>query len=74
MSPFFEKCYPLLNGAKISRSSQTLQSYSTKQLTEMLQRNGFRVLDQCGIDGSKFIENTTERIFMLAKKVQANGA
>lgn len=62
------------NKPKISRSSQTLQVYNSKQLTEMLERSGFQVLDQCGIDGSKFIKNTTERIFTIAKKVQANGA
>jgi len=53
---------------KISRASQTLQVYTTKQLTEMLQRNGFRVVDTCGIDGSKFVETKTERILMIAKK------
>ncbi len=53
---------------KKSRTSQTLQVYTAKQLTEMLQRNGFRVVDKCGIDGSKFVENKTERIFMIAEK------
>jgi ubiquinone/menaquinone biosynthesis C-methylase UbiE len=63
-----------VNKPKISRSSQTLQVYSANQLREMLERNGFQVLDQCGFDGSKIIENTTERIFTIAKKVQVNGA
>jgi len=53
---------------KISRASQTLQVYTAKQLTEMLQRNGFSVVDKCGIDGSKFVESKTERILMIAKK------
>jgi ubiquinone/menaquinone biosynthesis C-methylase UbiE len=53
---------------KISKSSQTLQVYTAKQLKEMLQRNGFKVLRQCGIDGSRFIENKTERIMTIAKK------
>ena len=52
----------------MSRSSQTLQVYNAKQLTEMLRTNGFEVLEQCGIDGSKFNENTTERIVTIAKK------
>jgi len=53
---------------KISKSSQTLQVYTAKQLKEMLQRNGFTVLDQCGIDGSELIENKSERILTIAKK------
>lgn len=53
---------------KISRASQTLQVYTAAQLTEMLERNGFRVVDICGIDGSKFVESKTERILMIAKK------
>ena len=53
---------------KTSRASQTLQVYTAKQLTEMLERNGFKVADTCGIDGSKFVESKTERILMIAKK------
>lgn len=53
---------------KISKSAQTLQVYSAKQLREMLQRNGFKVLSQCGIDSSKFSEDKTERIVTIAKK------
>ncbi len=53
---------------KISSSAQTLQVYTAKQLREMLQRNGFRVLSQCGIDGSKFNGSNTERILTLAKR------
>lgn len=55
---------------RISRASQTLQVYNAQQLTEMLERNGFVVLDKCGIDGSKFVKNKTERILMIAKKQQ----
>lgn len=53
---------------KISRSTQTLQVYTAKQLREMLHRNGFKVLGQCGIDGSRFVESKTDRIVMIAKK------
>jgi hypothetical protein len=56
------------NKPKMSRSSQTLQVYNAKQLTEMLRTNGFEVFEQCGIDESKFNENTTERIVTIAKK------
>ena len=53
---------------KMSRSAQTLQVYTAKQLREMLQRNGFKVVGQYGIDGSKFSESKTDRIFTIAKK------
>ncbi len=56
------------NKPKMSRSEQTLQVYTAKQLKEMLQRNGFKVLRQCGIDGLKFVESKTERIITIAKK------
>ncbi len=53
---------------KKAMGAQTLQTYSTKQLKEMLHRNGFKVLGQCGIDGLKFSESKSERIVMIAKK------
>lgn len=53
---------------KITKSSQTLQVYSAKQLKEMLLKNGFKVIDQCNIDGSEFIEHTSERILTIAMK------
>ncbi|MBS0287491.1 MAG: class I SAM-dependent methyltransferase [Proteobacteria bacterium] len=53
---------------KILEQSQTLQTYSAKQLKEMLQRNGFKVLGQYGIDGTKFIDDKSDRILMVAKK------
>ena len=53
---------------RILRGSQTLQVYSAKQLKEMLQRSGFEVLDQCGIDGSRFDETESESIVMIAQK------
>lgn len=54
---------------KVTQDAQTLQVYSVKQLKEMLQRNGFKVVGQCGIDGKKFIDGKTERIVMIAKKI-----
>jgi len=53
---------------KISKSSQTLQVYTARQLQDLLQRNGFTVLKQCGMDGSKFTENESERILTIAKR------
>lgn len=53
---------------KISKSAQTLQVYTAQQLKEMLHRNGFKVLHQCDIDGSKFAENKSERIVTVAQK------
>lgn len=46
----------------------SLQIYSAKELKEMLNRNGFEVLEQYGIDGSKFSEKETERIMTIARK------
>jgi len=53
---------------KLVRAAQTLQIYSAKQLRTMLQNCGFKVLKQCGIEGSRFLESKTERIVTLAKK------
>ena len=53
---------------KMSRKSMTLQVYSAKELKEMLQKNGFKVIDQCSIDGTKHIENKSERILTIAQK------
>lgn len=58
------------NKPLITKSSQTLQIYPAKELIEMLHRNGFKVLKQCSIDGSTFIENKTERIVTVSKKVK----
>ncbi|MBN4067062.1 class I SAM-dependent methyltransferase [Simkania negevensis] len=55
--------------AKNSKSGQTLQVYTIKQLQEMLQQNGFKVVKRCNVDGSKFVENKSDRILIVAKKV-----
>ena len=52
----------------ISRKSTTLQVYSATELKEMLHKNGFKVIDQCNIDGSVFTENKSERILTIARK------
>ena len=56
------------NKPKISKSSQTLQIYSAEQLKNILERNGFEVLNQYAIDGSKFDEVKSDRILTVAKK------
>lgn len=56
------------NKPKISSDTQTLQVYASAQLTEMLQRNNFKVVGKCGIDGKRFVENKSDRIVMIAKK------
>ena len=53
---------------KMSKNTVTLQLYTAKELKEMLTRNGFKILGQCGIDGSKFSEKKTDRILTIAKK------
>ncbi len=53
---------------KTSNIIATLQLYTAKELQEMLVRNGFKVLGQYGIDGSKFSEQKTERILTIARK------
>ncbi|MGB6976970.1 MAG: class I SAM-dependent methyltransferase, partial [Gammaproteobacteria bacterium] len=53
---------------KTSKTVGTLQLYTAKELREMLTRNGFKVLGQYGINGSKFSERETERIMTVARK------
>lgn len=57
-----------LNKPIVSKAHQTLQVYSASQLKDLLQKNGFKVLRQCAIDGSRFFENKTERILTIARK------
>jgi ubiquinone/menaquinone biosynthesis C-methylase UbiE len=53
---------------KITKSAQTLQIYTADQLKELLNKNGFKVIEQCGIDGSQFVEDETDRILTVAQK------
>lgn len=57
------------NKLKKTRDTNTLQTYTAEQLKDMLQRNGFIVLNQCAIDGSNFVETETERILTIAQKL-----
>lgn len=54
---------------KVDKNVITLQLYTASELKKMLSRNGFKVLGQCGIDGSKYSETKTERILTIAKKI-----
>ncbi|WP_419418732.1 class I SAM-dependent methyltransferase [Legionella sp. D16C41] len=54
---------------KISKSAQTLQIYTSKQLQELLQQAGFKILSQCNMDGSPFIENKSARLMTIAQKL-----
>jgi 2-polyprenyl-3-methyl-5-hydroxy-6-metoxy-1,4-benzoquinol methylase len=56
--------------AQISQSFQTLQIYTAEELKNMLEQNGFKVLEQTDVDGSEFKQFSTERIFTVAQKVK----
>ena len=55
--------------SKIFKGRFPLQIYAAKDLKEMLTRNGFEILGQYNIDGSKFSKRSTERIMTVAKKI-----
>lgn len=55
--------------AKILKGKFALQIYTAKELREMLARNGFAVLNQRGLDGSKFLEKRTKEILTIATKL-----
>ncbi|STX51756.1 S-adenosyl-L-methionine-dependent methyltransferases [Legionella busanensis] len=54
---------------KMSKSSQTLQIYTAKQLQELLHQCGFKTLSQCNVDGLPFVEDKSERILTVAQKI-----
>ncbi|NQY42843.1 MAG: class I SAM-dependent methyltransferase [Legionellales bacterium] len=56
-----------LKKPKIATNVQTLQVYTSKELKDILQRNGFKVLHQCDIDGTKLSQTRTERILTVAR-------
>ena len=47
----------------------SLQIYTAKELSEMLAKNGFEVLEQCGLDGSELVANKTMNILSVARKI-----
>ncbi len=46
-----------------------MQIYTIKELKEMLNRNGFKVISQSDLNGDKFIAKKSLNILMVAKKV-----
>ncbi len=54
---------------KALENAQTLQIYTANQLKELLNKNGFKLIEQCAIDGSKFVEGKTDRILTIAQKL-----
>ncbi|MCP4476399.1 MAG: methyltransferase domain-containing protein [Gammaproteobacteria bacterium] len=53
---------------KISTAYQTLQVYKKSELNTLLEKQGFKVIKQCNIDGGRFYPTKTERLLTLAKK------
>ena len=53
---------------KIIQETQTLQTHSAQELKKLLAAHGFTVVHQCGIDGSKFDDQLSERILVVAQK------
>jgi len=53
---------------KKSQNKFTLQIYTVTELTDMLEKTGFEVLKFYDMDGSKFIENKSISILMVAQK------
>ena len=53
--------------------SQTLQVYTAGQLTSMLKESGFKVLRISGDRGECFSEIETERMFIVAQRVDDSG-
>ncbi len=47
----------------------SLQIYTAKEVREMLARNGFKTLDQYGIDGSEFLKKKSTSVLTVAQKV-----
>ena len=47
----------------------SLQIYAAKELREILAQNGFKILDQFDIDGSKFLEKKSTSILTVAQKI-----
>lgn len=52
----------------VSKNTITLQLYTAEELRNMLSKNGFKILAQCGIDGSQLNDTRTERIVTIAQK------
>ena len=47
----------------------TMQVYNAKQLKDMLSRNGFRVIGQYSLDGSRLLDRRSTEILTVARKI-----
>lgn len=56
------------NKPKVSTNSQTLQVYSKAQLKDMLERNGFQVIQQCAMDGKPADPTRARQIVTVARR------
>ena len=52
----------------ISNDKQTLQVYSAKQLTKMLENSGFKVIDITATDGKVFSNTESDQILITAQR------
>ncbi|GAB4392820.1 MAG: hypothetical protein Tsb005_08440 [Gammaproteobacteria bacterium] len=59
-----------LNKPKISKAFQTLQVYSADQLKKLLEKNSFKLIKLSAIDGSRFNDKRTERMLVVAQKIE----
>lgn len=53
----------------ISLQHQTFTLQYSKRTKRYAAKNGFRVLNQCEIDGSKFVESKSDHIMTIAEKL-----
>lgn len=53
---------------KVSKQIKTLQIYTAAQLEELLNKNGFTIIELSAIDGGPFFEHHTDRMLIVAQK------
>ncbi len=51
------------------KHSFSLQLYTPQQLRDMLHRQGFEIINQCNLDGSDFLQETTLSMLTVARKI-----
>lgn len=54
---------------EIYEKFQTLQVYAPEELARTLEYSGFKVLEQCGIEGEVITDKDTERVFTVAQAI-----
>ncbi len=67
----YDLYFEQITGQEISvtQAVQTLQVYSAKQLQDICQKNGFKVIVQCDTNGNPFDACTSQRIITVAQKI-----